>query len=127
MLVRKFVTLDDLDQINSWLEKRQKPKLASSLLSRTGFIIDDVAVCFVYSTDSGVCFLDGLISNPDSEQVNEGINKVVGECLNYASKQGYQLVLSFSENPNVISRAEKTFNFSQQPKSTLIKKTLNSF
>ncbi len=105
MQVRKYEE-KDFDQIKSWLELRKMKVIHPRILPKTGFIVDGVAAVFIYRTDSDLCYLENLISNPesDNEVRDTAIKSLVDEAFKEASLE-FKFILAITDLPAVITRA----------------------
>ncbi len=105
-MVRRYKP-EDFSQVQSWLEHREMKVIHPSVLSQTGFIVDDTAVLFLYKTDSDVCYLENLFSNRESipEYRNHAISLLIDEAFQEAKTQGFKFVMSVTDVPAVIARA----------------------
>lgn len=97
----------DFEQVKSWLESRDMRVFHPNILPKTGFIVDEVAVVFLYRTDSDICYLENLVSNPNSEQEtrDKAIKALIEEAFKEAKSQGFKFVIAVTDVPAVIERA----------------------
>jgi hypothetical protein len=56
----------DYKLVSGWYEKRGLTPPPKALLSDMGFVADERAALWLYTTNSGMMMLEGLISNPDT-------------------------------------------------------------
>lgn len=105
-MVRRYVD-GDFDQIQEWLKRRQMKVFHPNILPKAGFIVDEVAAMFLYETDSDICYLENLVSNPyiNSEARDHAISLIVEAAFAYAVMQGFKFVMSITDHPQVIKRA----------------------
>lgn len=106
MQVRRYVEAD-FEQVRSWLEARNMKVFHPAILPSTGFIIDNNAVVFLYKTDSDLCYLENLITNPSSDSAarDKAINLIIEAAFNEANRLGFKFVMSVTDVPAVIARA----------------------
>lgn len=106
MQVRRY-ELEDFEQVQSWLEARGMKVFHPAILPKTGFIVNHVAAVFVYSTDSDICYLENLISNPntDNKVRDEAIADLINEAFKEARSQGFKFIMAVTDVPAVIVRA----------------------
>jgi len=95
----------DFNDVMKWLEKRNMPKIDKTVLSDTGFIIPDVACVFLYLTNSSVCNLENMYSNPDAENRSLAIELLLDTALKAAKTWEYKYVQSISTHKEMIKRA----------------------
>lgn len=119
MNCRKFSLKKDYNDISDWYLLRRSPPVPKEALPKTGFIVENdnkkICACWLYKTDSNVCLIETLISDPraKSEERNEAINLVVNNLVDNAKKDGYKIILITSKHNNVIKRAKSLFNFEE--------------
>jgi hypothetical protein len=108
MTPRAF-TREDLPTINAWLAARDLAHLQPGMIPETGFIVEGVAVGFLYDTDSQVGFMENFISNPASSavKVSEAINAIVDRLLQASQVLGIRYMVVMTKKPGVIKRARR--------------------
>lgn len=124
MNVRRYKS-EDFKQISQWAERRGESYQAD-LLPPTGFIVDNVAAYFLYSTPSRVCFLENMIANPDSDPAerSEALSMIVDAILSEAKERGFQVAYACTNIPAVVQRA-LTAGATFKPKYVLLTKNLS--
>jgi hypothetical protein len=115
----------DIETINGWYRARQQPELNKYLFPDTGFFIENVAVGFLYRTDSCLCFLDGYVCSPSStkEQRAAAFEKITHMLIRVAKDQGYTRILAYTKSPGIKKIAER-FQFSLKGDYTLFIKEI---
>ncbi|MEQ1874254.1 MAG: hypothetical protein ABL953_11055 [Ilumatobacteraceae bacterium] len=95
--------------VKQWCRSRKLPTTMLQLLPRHGLIVPDVAVAFLYQTDSKIAFVDGFMSNPDAsmddrlsafDAITEGL-----EVL--ARRLGFKHIWVFTTRKGVVAQAER--------------------
>jgi len=78
-------------------------------LPRGGRIVEDLAVGFMYRTDSKVAILEGLVANPEaSAQYRDvAIDRIIGALFDMVRADGYDLVWAWTAHPAVVERCLK--------------------
>lgn len=96
----------DLEQINHWLELREWPQFEAHVLPKTGFIIKDTAVGFLYKTDSSFCLMEWLVTNPlkSSEERDKALNQVIEALVQNAKDSGFKLIFSSLSDQGLVKR-----------------------
>ena len=124
MIVRKYQK-EDFCQISEWLINRNSLVFHPNILPENGFIVDQVAAVFLYSTDSDFCYLENLVSNPDvdSKIRNEAISKMIEHAFAAASDLNFKFVLAVTDVPAVVARAV-TLGAKTETNKTLLTKQL---
>lgn len=100
---------DDLWEINGWYEKRGLPKMTPGAIPQIGFIVRGIASVFVYLTDSSICIIEGLVSNPDTDKTvrRETIRALVSHAYDQARRHR-DLVVVIVKNGWVKDLAKNT-------------------
>jgi hypothetical protein len=102
---RRF-NIEDYPQIKSWGLERRALYTDPTLLPDCGFIVDGYAACFLYTTDSSVCYLDNLIAVSEKSHSREmAIKLVIDAVIEEAKFLGFKVIFSCTNNPKVIERA----------------------
>jgi len=124
MTVRRYER-EDFDQIANWAREGYGTDYEEHQFPETGFIVDGVAAYFLYQTDSSICYLENLISNPkaDVELKAKGITLVVDALLEEAKEQGFSVAYATTGIPTVVFRAMQ-YGAHAQAKQTLLTKKL---
>lgn len=100
-------TEDDYALICSWWTKRGFPCIAAALLPQNGVIVDEKAAGFLYSTDSGVAWLEWVVSDPDSAPTGEAVQQVVYELVEAAKQLGFSVILTTTNHAGLIAKYTK--------------------
>lgn len=108
MKIRDYNQGDYL-QIFEWGLRHNIGALSKNSLPATGLIIDGIAVGFLYQTDSDICYLENLISNPDSnkEERLEAVNLIINGLIEKAKELKFKTVYSHTTLNSVIEHAFK--------------------
>jgi hypothetical protein len=90
-----------------WYQGWKLPVPMLEILPTTGFIAANQAACFLYETNSKVCFIDCLIRNPKlpSSQTTQALDQVVDHTIQYAIERGFRFMVGNSNKPFVVQRA----------------------
>lgn len=120
-MVRAYTSLD-YPTLCSWQSARNKEMFQSDLLSDIGFIVDDKACGFLYTTNSKVCYIETLLSNPNNKDT-KAIDEVVEAIISKAKELGFNLILSTTKLNVVTSRAI-THGFNYESNYTLLTKQI---
>ncbi len=102
-------TPSDLEQVNSWLIQRELPTFQDHFLPKTGFIIENTAVGFLYKTDSSFCWLEWVVTNPkaNSTDRNKALDLIVSKLLEEAKSSGFKIVFTSLQDTGLIERYSK--------------------
>lgn len=106
--LRKF-EVEDLEEINLWLNERDQRGLEEDELPMTGFIVPDVAAGFFYMTDSSLGFIENFVSNPDAKaiEVSMAVDEITETLLRCAVEMRLTKVFMMSKKNSILNRAEK--------------------
>lgn len=99
----------DYETIKGWCKARNINAPEESALPKTGFIDDELAVGFLYSTDSSVCMIDGYVSNPNSgkEDRSLALDKITDFLICSARSLGFKFVKADTKNKSISARCLK--------------------
>ncbi len=126
MIVRAYEP-KDFAQISHWAKTHWDTDYSEDQFPKTGFIVDDVAAFFMYTTDSTVCFLENMVSNREACPVtrDRAIELLILKAFDHARAHGFKVAYAVTDNPKVIVRAS-IHNCTFKPKQTLITKNLTT-
>jgi len=105
MSVRMY-TPEDFAEVSGWAKERGQ-EYSADLLPPTGVIIPGIAAYFLYTTNSKTCFLENLISNPNTSSIerDKAIEVVTHTLVRFAREQGYTVAYACTNAPIVVLRA----------------------
>lgn len=92
------------------------------LLPKRGFVIEDLVALFLYRTDSPVAYLDGIITNPASNEAERSaaIDLVVGAAFDAARADGYRVLIAVTPRMAIVERARRLgFTVAAEPRTTI--------
>lgn len=115
----------DFETVQEWHLKHGTCLNDRSLLPSVGFIIEGLCAGFIYMTDSGVSFIEGYITNPDSslKDRSRGLD-IITECLiSHAKIMGAKLIKCETRFNGIRRKAEK-FGFRSLGKTTSMVKEI---
>lgn len=92
----RYFTALDYPMISTWWAARQWPSLPIEMLPKNGFVVDNYCAGFLYSTDSQICWMEFLVSNPatDSKARNEAMNLLIATLLGRAKDLGFSIIFT---------------------------------
>jgi hypothetical protein len=95
--------------LRAWLDWHDERPVTPELLPATGFVVPDLAMGFLYRTDSGVALIEVLLSNPmaSRELRSEALDAVVTAIIDEARAGGFTRLLGYTALPAVVSRARR--------------------
>lgn len=112
MNIRSFDFDKDYLTICSWYRSYDKQPPYKTALSKTGYIVEDICVGFLYKTDSNIAFIEGYISNPKSDKniKHKALDLITENLIMDAKDNGFKTIISMSNNKHVINMM-KNFNY----------------
>jgi hypothetical protein len=94
--------------LNQW-RKPWGELMTPEALPQVGFVVPDKAAGFLYRTDSSVALIEGIIAAPglSREERNGAVDAIVAAVRDEARRQGFKLLLGYSQLDAIKVRAEK--------------------
>ncbi len=107
MQVQRFDPTLHYDAFCAWTRWYQMTPLALPFLPPTGFVVDGVAMGFLYKTDSKMAWIENLSANPvlPREQRTCGLDLVVAAIIEESRAQGFEVLIGYTNVQAVIDRA----------------------
>lgn len=109
MTLRRYRAADGLE-VSEWYKARaiETPR---AQLPEVGYIIDGVAAGFMIQTDTDVAFIEGLVSNPraSKQSRDKALDMIVGAIERKAAELGYAVLVGWTRQDVVLSRAHRNF------------------
>lgn len=108
MLARRILELD-FHEIERWFDKREMKYPTRAIFPQVGFIVDNIACGFLYFTDSSVAFIDGYVSNPESDKYERGeaLDMITNELIKMAIFHKCKMIIGDSKIDQIKHRALK--------------------
>lgn len=99
MIMRRFDYERDAETVGSWLKPRGLTMVPRDQLPEVGFIVEGVAVAFVYKAEGGLAVIDRLVTNPMStpEERNNWVALIFRQLQSHAVSGGAKQVVAFSD------------------------------
>jgi hypothetical protein len=125
MVVERYDEYAHRGMINAWCDAHGLNRFPYGWLPSAGFIVDQMAAMWIYTTDSDVSFLENVISNADADpaQRNVALDLIVDRCILYAREHGASYLVGASRFTAILARAAK-HGFKVLPPSQQIVKEL---
>lgn len=94
----------DIETIMSWYQSRGLV-VERSLLSSSGFIVDNTCACFLYLSLDNVAMIEGVVSNPMASpfDVHRGIIELIKGAEQAASKVGAKHIIGIVSGEGMIN------------------------
>jgi len=112
------------EEVCGWWKSHGWAPISLEALPTTGFIIPDVCAGFLYSTDSSMCVLEWVISNPKAskEVRSEGLDDLIDALLKKADSSGFKMVFTSVSHPKLMDRySEFGFKKTESEMTNMIK------
>ena len=93
--------------VKQWCRSRKLPITMLQLLPTHGVIVPDVAVAFLYRTDSKIAYVDGFVSNPEATVVSrtEAFDAITIALEVLARRLGFSHLWVFTRRNGVVALA----------------------
>lgn len=111
-MVREY-TKNDYAEVSSWFHARNI-KITEDYLPEHGFIVQNKAAGFIYSTDSNWCIFECFIGNPDAARTDrqEALRAIVPEMIKKAKNMGFKQAFGFAVSQTMLKIGmENEFKF----------------
>jgi hypothetical protein len=104
-MLRRYTVLD-YPIVKTWADARKFPLVPQEFLPSIGFIHENYCVGFLYKTDSKICWLEWVISNPVSDKParDKALNELLSALVEIAHKEGFKAIFSSLEHKGLIER-----------------------
>lgn len=122
-MVRRY-TSSDFPTLQEW-GKAWDIQYKEEYLPPIGFIVENTAAYFLYTTPSKVCFMENMISNREcpKEEVDKALELIVEAILIEAKELGFEVAHACTNVGAVVMRSLKS-NCKVSPNYALITKVL---
>lgn len=111
MEFRYFKEKEDYDKLCDWWKFWRFTPPSIEMLPRTGVIVNndgvDVACGFLYLTDSKMCWIEFVVSNPlvkDKKVRSECIDSLLNQLCGVAKELEYKIVFASIKNENLANK-----------------------
>lgn len=114
----------DYPILHSWWTRHGWTPVAFEMLPKIGYIVNDVCAGFLYVSDSKLCHLEWLVSDPESEKTkrSDSLNILIDTLCLTAKEYGCKFVFTTSNNEVLIKRLQnRGFSVSDVGVTHLIK------
>jgi len=96
----------DYELLCSWWKEHNWPSIPFEFLPKIGIIVDDCVAGFIYSTDSKICWLEFIISDPKSENYKRqvALNILIEEACKTSSALGFKAIFTSVSHKRLIQK-----------------------
>jgi hypothetical protein len=107
MEVRKF-QYSDYPSLYSWWTAHKWQPVAIEALPKTGLVIEGVCAGFIYKTDSNMCLIEWIISNPETDKNvrNDALDLLINKLVDTAKEMGFTLAFTSVQHQGLLKRYE---------------------
>jgi hypothetical protein len=122
-VVRQYAP-QDYGLIKSWWEARSFPAIAPTFLPKTGFIVENHAVGFLYRTDSALAWMEWITTNPESDKIerDKALNLLIETLFTEAKRLGHSVLFTSVQDAGLIERYQRHgFALSEGGMSNMVK------
>ncbi len=107
MKAERYVAERHYDDFCKWLRFYEMGPTDPSFLPATGFVVEGLACCFLYRTDSKVALIEGIVGNPYAPKADasEAIDAVVQATIAEARAQGFGVLQGYTTFEVLAKRA----------------------
>lgn len=104
MQARPFNFDHDYPKLQLWWAAHGWEAIPPDHLPEVGFVVDDIVAGFVYKTDSAFCWLEFVISNPETEasERSKALACLLQACVDWVGKSQFKSILSVIKHPKLI-------------------------
>jgi len=103
-LEARLIELDDRPEIAKWWTLHKWPVIDFDNLPASGFIVPGVCAAWVYETNSPTVILEWVISNPESDQRDLGLNILLNHIDAVCKAAGYKQIFTATKHPKLLER-----------------------
>ncbi len=95
--------------VKQWCRSRKLPTIMLQLLPKHGLIVPDVAVAFLYQTDSKIAYVDGFMSNPHAtlDDRLHAFDEITESLEVLARNLGFKQIWVFTTRSGVVAQAQR--------------------
>jgi hypothetical protein len=113
LVIRPFSVLRDYACIKRWWAAHKWQSVPVPMLPKTGLVAEasdkPLAAGFIYSTDSGIAWLEWIVSDPQSDKLvrNKALNALIDALVKLAGERGFKAVFTSSNHPKLMERYQE--------------------
>lgn len=124
MIARDFQSKDK-EFLKLLLEAWSLPVENLELIPDIGYVVEDICIGFLVTTNAGICYLDNYITNPiyDKETRDTALVLLTTTLENKAETLGYKYILALANLPSMENRFT-SLGYSNKDKYSLFVKEL---
>lgn len=95
--------------LEKWWLGHNWPPVPRSMLPKIGFIVNDTVAGFIYTTDSEICIIEWIISDPESHKIKrkESLDFLLKLLCDTAKDLGFKACFTYAKNGGLMQSLEK--------------------
>lgn len=99
------VNKENYSMLVKWWEGHKWPIIPFESLPKIGIIVNDTVAGFLYSTDSNVCMLEWIISDPNSDKQKrkESLVILIDRVCSMAKDMGFKFCFTYVKNKGLMN------------------------
>ena len=112
-MVRLFDKDKDYETIAKWYASHDQIPCPIDLLPNIGFIANELVVGFLYQTDSGICFVESVVSKKDSnkEERKIALDEMAEALMSAAKEMNYKAIIFHTLYPSLKQQSMLNWGF----------------
>lgn len=126
MKVEFYIPERNYEELKSWYYKREVTPPPKEAIPPTGVHIIGYGSCFLIGTDSGMCLIEGLVTNParSRKERNRAAKALIKRILEIAKARRFTNIVGISKIDRVSKEYGTYFNFKELGNYIVIMKQL---
>jgi hypothetical protein len=108
--VERFIPEKHYETIGEWWKAQKWPVLPLKTLSKTGIVVTlndkPAAACWIYQTDSSICWLEWVVCNPEvrREARTDVLSTLIQSAKDVAQAMGFESIFTSLKNESMAHR-----------------------
>src|SRR5262249_7948099 len=109
MDVERYVPEHHYESFRQWHAGRVQNAVDPASLPQVGFVVPDLAMGFLYQTDSKLCLIEALVANPAApkEQRSRALDRVLESLIDEARRLGFRVLQGQTALSAVVDRVRR--------------------
>lgn len=120
MAIRRYED-DDYEMVKEWYEARGKRPPSPDTMSDMGYIADERVAGWLYTTNSNVAMIEGIIADPHTipSHRHQSLRLLLGFMIDTALLLGYPHIFGITSHPSMVKTC-KQLGFSHNNMDVMI-------
>ena len=105
----QLVNKENYNILVDWWKGHAWTPIPYDMLPKVGFIVNDSVAGFLYATDSSMCVIEWIVSDPKSDKNlrKESIKILLDHLCNEAKKLGFICCFTYTKNKGLIQKLQE--------------------